>query len=160
MAVHLKLCISDPILVKPKCVWDVVVFFNFWKFAYIFQLFVHNFWNKKFRFDHPVLQETIKRRLSAGYIFHLTKVAKKHRIIDFLTALNVIFRLWHDSRQHCLFDLLNFCKKDNISHPFQRLKKKILINMEMKSALRSFLKLHDAFQGRSNHFAVPFLKVL
>ena len=28
MAVSLKLCNSDPILVKPKCVWEVVGFFN------------------------------------------------------------------------------------------------------------------------------------
>ena len=26
MAVQLKLCISDPMLVKPKCVWEAVVF--------------------------------------------------------------------------------------------------------------------------------------
>ena len=43
MAVLLKLCISHPILVKPKCVWKAVVFFNFQKFVYIFQLFVYNF---------------------------------------------------------------------------------------------------------------------
>ena len=30
-------------LVKPKCVWEAVVFFNIWKFIYIFQMFVYNF---------------------------------------------------------------------------------------------------------------------
>ena len=43
MAAPLKLCISDPMLIKPKCVWEAVVFFNFRKFVYIFQLFVYNF---------------------------------------------------------------------------------------------------------------------
>ena len=46
MSVPLKLCILDPLLVKPKCVWEAVVFFNFRKFVYIFQLFVYNFSNK------------------------------------------------------------------------------------------------------------------
>ena len=78
MAVPLKLGISDPMLVKPKCVREAVVFFNFRK---NFQLFVYNFlkkttasqthfgftnmglemlsfkgiaiWNKKFRFGSP-----------------------------------------------------------------------------------------------------------
>ena len=31
MAVPLKLSISDPMLVKPKCVWEAVVFFKNWK---------------------------------------------------------------------------------------------------------------------------------
>ena len=35
-AVPLELCISDPMLVKPKCVREAVVFFNFRKFVYIF----------------------------------------------------------------------------------------------------------------------------
>ena len=46
MAVYLKLCISDHILVKPKCVLEAVVFFNFRKFVFIFQLFVYNFSEK------------------------------------------------------------------------------------------------------------------
>ena len=46
MAVPLKLCIFDLTLVKPKCVWEAVVFFNFRKFVYIFQLFVYNFFKK------------------------------------------------------------------------------------------------------------------
>ena len=37
MAVLLKLGISDPLLVKPKCVGEAVVFFNFQKFVYVFQ---------------------------------------------------------------------------------------------------------------------------
>ena len=36
MALALKQCIFDPMLVKPKCVWEAVVFFNFQKFVYIF----------------------------------------------------------------------------------------------------------------------------
>ena len=43
MAVALKQCIFDPMLVKPKYDWKAVVFFNFQKFVYIFQLFVYNF---------------------------------------------------------------------------------------------------------------------
>ena len=43
MAITLKLSISDPMLVKPKCVWEAVVFFNFRK---KFQLFVYNFSKK------------------------------------------------------------------------------------------------------------------
>ena len=46
MAVALKLCILDPKLVKPKCVWEAVDFFNFRKFVYIFELFVYNFSKK------------------------------------------------------------------------------------------------------------------
>ena len=46
LAITLKLCISDPMLVKPKCVWEPSVFFNFQKFVYIFQLFVYNFSKK------------------------------------------------------------------------------------------------------------------
>ena len=47
MAITLKLSYSDPMLVKPKCVWEAAVFPNFWKFVYIFQLFVYNFSKKK-----------------------------------------------------------------------------------------------------------------
>ena len=43
MGVELKRCIFDPKLVKPKCVWEVVDFFNFRKYVYNFQLFVYNF---------------------------------------------------------------------------------------------------------------------
>ena len=39
-------CRFDPVLVKPKCVWETVVVFNFQKFVYFFQLFVYNFSNK------------------------------------------------------------------------------------------------------------------
>ena len=45
-AITQKLSISDPKLVKPKCVREAVVFFNFRKFVYIFQLFVYNFSKK------------------------------------------------------------------------------------------------------------------
>ena len=45
-AITQKLSISDPKLVIPKCVWEAVVFFNFRKFVYIFQLFVYNFSKK------------------------------------------------------------------------------------------------------------------
>ena len=37
------LCISDPKLVKPKCVSGVADFFSFQLFVYNFQLFVYNF---------------------------------------------------------------------------------------------------------------------
>ena len=43
----IKLCISDPIMVKPKCVSEAVVLFNFRKFVYIFQLFVNIFKKKE-----------------------------------------------------------------------------------------------------------------
>ena len=46
LAITQKLCISDPMLVKPKCVWEAAVFSNFRKFVYIFQLFVYNFSKK------------------------------------------------------------------------------------------------------------------
>ena len=46
LAITLKTRVSDPMLVKPKCVWELSVFFNFQKFVYIFQLFVYNFSNK------------------------------------------------------------------------------------------------------------------
>ena len=45
LAMILKVCISDPMLLKPKCVWEAVVFFNFRK---NFQLFVYNFSKKAF----------------------------------------------------------------------------------------------------------------
>ena len=42
LAITLKLCISDPMLVKPKCVWEASNFFDFQLFVYNFQLFVYN----------------------------------------------------------------------------------------------------------------------
>ena len=39
LAITLKLCISDPMLVKPKCIWEAYNFFDF-------QLFVYNFSKK------------------------------------------------------------------------------------------------------------------
>ena len=39
LAITQKLCISDPMLVKPKCVWEAYNFFDF-------QLFVYNFSKK------------------------------------------------------------------------------------------------------------------
>ena len=53
-AITQKLSISDPKLVKPKCVWEAVVFFNFPKFVYIFQLFAYNF-SKKLPFLKHIL---------------------------------------------------------------------------------------------------------
>ena len=46
MAITLKLSSSDPMLVKPKCVWEAAVFFSILKFFFIFQLFVYNFSKK------------------------------------------------------------------------------------------------------------------
>ena len=43
LAIILKLCISDPLLVKPKCVLEVYIYFDFQLFVYNFQLFVYNF---------------------------------------------------------------------------------------------------------------------
>ena len=42
IAVTLKVCIFDPILVKPKCVSGVANFFNCQLLVYNFQLFVYN----------------------------------------------------------------------------------------------------------------------
>ena len=41
-----KLSISDHKLLKPKCVWEAVFFFQYSKVFYIFQLFVYNFSKK------------------------------------------------------------------------------------------------------------------
>ena len=95
-------------LVKPKCVWEVVVFFNFWK---NFQLFVYNFskttasqthfgftnigsemhnfrgtaiWNQKFRFGSPCMW--------SGKIWWCLK---KSRFLFFRQKLNLLRYNWY-----------------------------------------------------------------
>ena len=46
LAITLKLCITDPMLVKPKCVREAYNFFDFQLFVYNFQLVVYNFSKK------------------------------------------------------------------------------------------------------------------
>ena len=58
MAVTLKVCISNPMLVKPKWVTKGAVFFNFRKFVYIFQLFVYNFSKNLQPFKHVLALPT------------------------------------------------------------------------------------------------------
>ena len=36
MAVALKMYWFNPMFIKPKCIWTAIIFFNFWKFVYIF----------------------------------------------------------------------------------------------------------------------------
>ena len=45
-AVTSKVCIFDPTLVKPKWVWDAVVFFNFQKFCLHFSAVCLQFFKK------------------------------------------------------------------------------------------------------------------
>ena len=45
MAITLKICISDPELVKPKCVSEAYIYIDFSPVCLHFQLFVYNFQN-------------------------------------------------------------------------------------------------------------------
>ena len=128
MAITLKLSISDPMLVKPKCVWEAVVFFNFRK---NFQLFVYNFqkklsplkrilalptWGQKclipelqpfeiknFDLGHPVLVNLYKSVLLS---FRMG-LKCKHNKLEYLAGLqsrhSIISFFFIKSRSYCKF---------------------------------------------------------
>ena len=61
-------------LVKPKCVWEVEVFFNFRKFVYIFQLFVYNFSKKPPTLKHILALPTWGQKCLVSEIKQIWKV--------------------------------------------------------------------------------------
>ena len=127
LAITLKMSVSDPMLVKPKCVWELSVFFNFQKFVYIFQLFVYNFSNKidgsqtHFGFSNIGSEMLIFRVIAKTnfkfwfgsppvYLFsrYFKKGAKRDKLCFIYIKVIVIYRVGNTGKW--VFVVVPFCK--------------------------------------------------
>ena len=106
LATTLKLCISDPMLVKPKCVWEAYNFFDF-------QLFVFNFSKKMyasqthFGFTNMGSKTHIFRVMSSQRVKNVSGTPCNYVKLNFAISFGIQIPNFHDRH----FFLPNFVMK-------------------------------------------------